>query len=253
MDCAESLRTQAYFDGELDASSSLEVERHLERCPSCRARLQDLEYVRSAIRQMPSEPTPAQLRQRINRALDHEDSANRDSRSKSTRWGWNPFWVGAFSGVASSAAAALIAVILIPSGNETLLHDLTANQMRSLMPSHLIDVVSSDQHTVKPWFAGHADVSPLVADFAQEGYTLIGGRADYLSGQRSAVVVYQHGRHIVNVFAWLAAKQPLPADSTRNGYHMTFWRAGDLDYCAVSDTSWPELHALKQLIQARAP
>ncbi len=116
------------------------------------------------------------------------------------------------------------------------------------MPSHLIDVVSTDQHTVKPWFAGHADVSPVVADFAPQGYQLIGGRADYLDGQRSAVVVYQHGRHVVNVFTWLASKGPLPGDATRSGYHMTFWKVGDLDYCAVSDTSWPELRALKKLL-----
>jgi anti-sigma factor RsiW len=255
MDCAESLRTQAYFDGELDASSSIEVERHLEGCASCRHRLQELEYVRSVVRRIPSQPAPAQLRRRIDRGLDHEDGTDGAHRSRleRIRWGGKPFWVGAVSGVAGSAAAALIAMFLSSaSGSEGLLQDLTTDQVRSLMASHLIDVASSDQHTVKPWFAGHTDVSPVVADFAEQGYRLIGGRADYLSGQRSAVVVYQHGRHIVNVFAWLASKEPLPVDTTRSGYHMTFWRLGDLDYCAVSDTGWPELRTLKRLLEESA-
>lgn len=252
MECPEALRAQAYFDGELDAGSSIEVERHLARCASCRSKLQDLEHVRTVIRQISSDSVPSELRQQIDQALDREDGAGHASRSPAARigWRWNPFWTGALTGVAATAAVALLAFsMLSSSANDTLLHDLTADQMRSLMASHLIDVVSTDRHTVKPWFAGHADVSPVVADFEQQGYRLLGGRADYLDGQRSAVVVYQHGRHVINVFAWLAPKAPLPGDTTRSGYHMTFWRAGDLEYSAVSDTSWRELRVLRQLLQ----
>jgi anti-sigma factor RsiW len=105
-----------------------------------------------------------------------------------------------------------------------------------------------DQHTVKPWFAGHADVSPVVADFGAQGYRLIGGRADYFDHQRSAVVVYQHGPHVINVFSWAGA-QRLPSSTMRNGYHMAFWREGNLEYCAVSDTGWDELLGLVRLLQ----
>ncbi len=90
------------------------------------------------------------------------------------------------------------------------------------MPEHLIDVVSTDKHTVKPWFAGHADVSPAVADFEPQGYKLIGGRADYLDHQRAAVVVYQHGAHVINVFSWAGDGRSLPSNATRNGYHFDF-------------------------------
>jgi len=117
------------------------------------------------------------------------------------------------------------------------------------MPTHLIEVVSSDKHTVKPWFAGRTDVSPEVADFDQQGYRLVGGRADYLDHQRSAVMVYQHGPHIVNVFTWAADRRSVLNEVTRNGYHLLFWRTGDLEFCAVSDTGWDELHALARLIQ----
>jgi anti-sigma factor RsiW len=102
---------------------------------------------------------------------------------------------------------------------------------------------------VKPWFAGHADVSPAVADFVDQGYRLIGGRADYFDGQRAAVVVYQHGAHIINVFSWSADRGSLPHDATRNGYHLAFWRAGNLNYCAVSDTGWDELLKLTSLLK----
>ena len=145
--------------------------------------------------------------------------------------------------------ATLAYLVLSPSITNPLLDDLVAAHVRSLMPSHLTDVVSTDRHTVKPWFAGHTDVSPVVADFAQQGYHLIGGRADYLDHQRSAVVVYQHGAHVINVFSWSASRGALPGNTTRGGYHLAFWKAGDLEYCAVSDTGWDELLGLARLLR----
>ena len=139
--------------------------------------------------------------------------------------------------------------LLIPRLTNPLLDELVSAHVRSLMPSHLIDVVSTDKHTVKPWFAGHADVSPVVADFEPRGYRLIGGRVDYLDHQRSAVVVYQHGAHVINVFSWAGHDRALPADTTRSGYHFAFWRTGDLTYCAVSDTGWDELLGLVKLLR----
>ena len=126
---------------------------------------------------------------------------------------------------------------------------LVGAHVNSLLPTHLIDVVSTDQHTVKPWFAGHTDVSPVVADFEPNGYKLIGGRVDFVEHQRAAVVVYRHGPHVINVFTWAAAGRSLPSQLTRNGYHLAFWRMGDLEYCAVSDTGWNELLGLMRLLQ----
>jgi anti-sigma factor RsiW len=139
-------------------------------------------------------------------------------------------------------------LLLSPSLSSVLLDELVAAHVRSLMPAHLIDVESTDQHTVKPWFAGHADVSPVVADFAAQGYRLVGGRADYLDHQRAAVVVYQHGAHVINVFSW-SGRGGLSEQATRNGYHMLFWKSGDVQYCAVSDAGWDELSRLVRLQQ----
>jgi anti-sigma factor RsiW len=172
------------------------------------------------------------------------------SERRSTAWRMRPFWVGALGGVGGTAIAATFAFLLLaPRLTNPLLDELVSAHVRSLMPSHLIDVVSTDKHTVKPWFAGHADVSPVVADFEPQGYRLIGGRVDYLEHQRSAVVVYQHGAHVINVFSWAGHERALPADMTRSGYHFAFWQAGDLQYCAVSDTGWDELLGLVRLLR----
>jgi len=253
MRCAESLRVQAYFDGELDALSAADVERHSDACSECRAQLEDLKQLRAALRQdLTYARTPPVLRARITRALDQEDTVRRarPNSERRTSWTQRSFWSGALSGIGGTAIAASVAFFFLgPPLTSPLLDDLVNAHVRSLMPDHLIDVVSTDKHTVKPWFSGHTDVSPAVADFPQQGYRLIGGRADYFDHQRAAVVVYQHGSHVVNVFSWAEANAALPRNTTRNGYHLAFWKTGNLVYCAVSDTGWDELLGLVHLLQ----
>jgi anti-sigma factor RsiW len=251
------LRLQAYFDAEVDSVTAADVERHMERCAECRALLQDLEQLRAALRRdLPYLAAPAALRSQLSRALDqaldHESAPPGSRRFRWLRWRWpgQPFWAGTFSGgFATALIAILVFVIWVPRLTNPMVDDLVGAHLRSLMADHLIDVVSTDRHTVKPWFAGHADVSPVVADFEPQGYRLIGGRADYLDHQRAAVVVYQHGAHIVNVFSWAGNQRGLPANATRNGYQLMFWKSGDLEYCAVSDTAPQELLALVKLLQ----
>jgi anti-sigma factor RsiW len=253
MRCAESLRVQAYFDGELDALSAADIERHSEHCTECRALLEDLEQVRTALRhEVPYERAPPALRAQVMRSLDEESSLMTPRLRGERRAGprARPFWMGAFAGVGGTAIAASMALFLLaPSFTNPLLDELVSAHSRSLMPAHLIDVVSTDKHTVKPWFSGHTDVSPVVADFDQQGYKLIGGRADYFDHQRAAAVVYQHGAHVINVFSWAADRSAVPKNTTRNGYHLAFWKTGDLMYCAVSDTGWNELLELVGLLR----
>jgi len=265
--CPEQLRVQAYFDGEVDAVSAAEIERHLERCGECHKLHQQLQQTRQALRsELNYFRVPQPLAARIGNALDEAADADADApaagrarpvrlrRASQASWWTRSFWTGAFSGVGLSAVAATATLfIAMPMlGTNPLVDDLVGAHLRSLMPDHLIDVVSSDRHTVKPWYAGHTDVSPAVADFDAQGYRLVGGRADYLDHQRSAVMVYQHGPHTINVFTWAADRHSLPAEVTRQGYHLLAWKIGDLQYCAVSDTGWDELHALAALIQGIA-
>jgi anti-sigma factor RsiW len=268
MQCAEALRVQAYFDGEVDALCAADIERHIEHCPECRALIKDLEEVRAVLRRESAylQASPA-LRAGILRRLDEEGDADQaqaraqdpawpagslsrpKARDSSRRRPW-PLWAGALGGAGGTAiAAALAFFLLVPRFGTPLLDELVNAHERSLMPAHLIDVVSTDKHTVKPWFAGHADVSPAVADFEAQGYKLIGGRADYLDHQRAAVVVYQHGSHVINVFSWSGDGRSLPSNVTRNGYHFISWATGDLRYCAVSDTGRDELLGLVRLLQ----
>jgi anti-sigma factor RsiW len=278
--CAESLRVQAYFDAEVDAVSAADIERHTEHCAECRALLQDLEQVRTVLRQdSVYARTPPALRAKIMDALDQEalpespaategapvaiegtpvatgipvaQSIPRPKERVAPFRRLRPYWLGALGGAGGTAIAATFAFLLLaPRLTNPLFDELVSAHVRSLMPSHLIDVVSTDKHTVKPWFAGHADVSPVVADFELQGYRLVGGRADYLDHQRSAVVVYQHGAHVINVFSWAGDERTLPNSATRSGYHLAFWKAGDLEYCAVSDTGWDELGGLVRLLRA---
>jgi anti-sigma factor RsiW len=259
--CAEALRVQAYFDGEVDAVSALEVERHAERCPECRALLGHLAETRARIRgELEFAVAPAHLRASIDRLLDQETReaargaaarAPSSFRARPSR----PFWLGAVGGGVGAALAAALALFFLspmflsPMLSDPVLDDLVSAHVRSLMPEHLTDVISTDRHTVKPWFAGHADVSPVVADFSERGYRLVGGRADYFDRQRVAVVVYQHGAHVINVFTWVAGRRALPEFATRSGYHVACWKLGNLQYCAVSDTGWDELQGLVRMLR----
>lgn len=250
MQCPESLRVQAYFDGEVDAVTSADIERHLGQCAECRALHQGLEQLRTALRRdLPYAQTPPALRAQIMQALDDERGSNAPQRRGRTIWRIRPFWVGAASGLGAAAIAATAAFLLIVPLTTPMVDELVGLHVNSLLSTHLIDVVSTDRHTVKPWFAGHTDVSPVVADFEPQGYKLIGGRVVYLEHQRAAVIVYQHGPHVINVFSWAAGQRSLPDKETRNGYHLVFWKSGDLEYCAVSDTAWDELLGLVRLLQ----
>ena len=249
MACPETLRVQVYFDGELDASAAAEIERHLDTCGECAALLRSWEAVRGGMRQraLYHRASP-QLESRITDALDRETGNHRPLASLILRG--KQFWMGAAGGFAATALAASLAfLVLMPPTSSQLVSDVMGAHIRSLMENHLIDVASSDQHTVKPWFAGHADVSPPTADFPKEDYRLVGGRVDYVDGHRAAVLVYRHGAHTINVFSWAQSSESLPNIVTRNGYHAVFWRSGDLVFCAISDTALDELLGLVRLIK----
>jgi anti-sigma factor RsiW len=270
MPCAETeRRLHAYFDGELDALGAAAFEEHLESCAECRAALEDLKTMRAVLRaEFPHERAPAALTARISAALDRETAApagaerrglltrglltrGRPARGRSGPSFGRGLLAGAGGGVLAAALAFFLIAPQVISPRGALLDDLVNAHVRSLMPAHLVDVESTDRHTVKPWFAGHVDVSPAVYDFTAQGYRLLGGRADYFEHQRAAALVYQHGAHVINVFSWAGeSSTTLPMDTTRNGYHLAFWQEGNLRYCAVSDTGWDELLKLVSLIRS---
>jgi len=243
MACEESLKTQAYLDGELDAGQALEIEAHLEHCAECQALAADHADMKAAMAGATYHRVPAALRAKIGNMLDAEAKVVPLKVPRKTG-----FWLGAGSGAGGMAiAAALAFLVFMPASS--VVNDLAEAHVRSLMGEHLIDVASSDHHTVKPWFAGHADVSPPAEDFKAEGFTLIGGRADYVHGSRAAVVVYRHGAHVINLFTWADRNTRLPGASSRDGYRMVFWKQNDLDLAAVSDVDPGELDRFVALVK----
>jgi anti-sigma factor RsiW len=232
-----------YVDGELDLVRSLEMERHLQECPACAAVHERLRAVRSAMSSSYFQPPPG-LENRIRFQLRAAAKAERSARRFPIAWQW-----------AAAAALVVLAVALTwqfaimrqRNGATALLaQQVLAGHVRSLMASHLTDVASTDQHTVKPWFAGKLDFSPAVADFSDRGFALVGGRLDYLENRPVAALVYQRRKHVINVFIWPApdrADSPIEATSYQ-GYQLLHWTRSHMNHWAVSDLNAQELTQL---------
>ena len=255
MSCPDPLLIHAYADGELDAASSVGIERHLVECGACSALRADIAATSAQLRTATTYHCLAPSRRaamlnEIAQSLPIAPAPLADSPRffKATR----QFWRGAVSGAIAATLVATVLLLSIPRTNDdALLRDLVGAHVRSLLPNRLVDVASTDHHTVKPWFAGHADVSPPVVDFEAQGYRMVGGRVDYVEDRRAAVVVYRHGAHVINVFVWPDPSVPLPARiRTRNGYQVACWRADSLALCAISDTAAEVLVELTHLLQA---
>src|SRR5471032_438457 len=217
MDCkqAQDLMS-AHVDGELDAATALQMERHIAGCAACGAALAQQLELRGAIAQHATRYTaPTHLKHGIRTALEAERPRPRATKP----WPWA--WINlAIAGASTAAFAVTLALYLgQPSIGERLEQDLVASHFRSLMPDHLADVASTDQHTVKPWFAGKLDFSPPVYDLAQQGYPLIGGRLDYLDHRPVAAMAYRHRLHILNLYVWPDAsrRDTAPHASSRQG------------------------------------
>jgi anti-sigma factor RsiW len=154
-------------------------------------------------------------------------------------------------GVIVSAAA----VVLLPriGAPDPLPQEITASHVRSLMASHLEDVASSDQHTVKPWFSGKLDYSPPVRDLARQGYPLAGARLDYIDRRPVAARVYRHQAHTINLFVWPGGGVATGIGAmTERGYNIAHWRDRTMQFWAVSDLNPAELHAFAEALRGSA-
>ena len=229
-----------YLDGELGAADARALEAHLAECSQC-ARFRDERLaLRSAIAaQLPVFQAPDALRDRVRASVRSAARTRAPRRFSMSGWA-RP--------LALAASLVLVAfgswrLALRSAAGDELTDAVLSSHIRSLMPGHLTDVLSSDQHTVKPWFNGRLDFSPPVYDFAGRGYPLIGGRLDYVNGRAVAALVYGRRQHLINVFVWPASRGPgpVPSTGTRQGYHLLHWTAGDYTYWAVSDLGIPEL------------
>lgn len=194
---------------------------------------------------------PANLHDKITRALDQASPANVRPAKHGTGWwrqGWG--WGLAFAaGVLLSTG--LTFFYTAPGQQDRWAEQVIDGHVRSLLAAHLTDVASSDQHTVKPWFSGKLDYSPPVLDLTAQGYPLVGGRLDYIDEHPVAALVYQHRLHIVNVFVWpVSGGAPtLPDATTKRGINVVAWRASGMQFSAVSDMNSKDLQEFSRLLQ----
>ena len=126
--------------------------------------------------------------------------------------------------------------------------DVLAAHVRSLIQDSTVQVVSNDQHNVKPWFAGRLEFTPVVKDLSAEGYQLVGGRLDYINGKRVAVVVYKKRLHQINVFIWPSNDTDPVKIETAEGYSIASWCRGGMAFRAISDLNAGELRELPGLL-----
>jgi anti-sigma factor RsiW len=241
MNCTPEL-LEAWMDEELGAAEAAALEQHIAGCAECADAAARLRGQKAGIREVaPYYQAPAALRGSVRAALRR--SAGEERRG----WGW--------VAIAASILLALSiggnVVQLRPHGaSNVLAESVLDDHLRSLLATHLVDVPSSDQHTVKPWFAGKLDFSPVVKDLAAEGIPLQGGRLEYIAGRPVAALVYRRRQHVINLFTWPAGAAAEPETRvTRNGYHLLHWTEGGMTYWAVSDASAEELDRFRSIFE----
>ena len=237
MTCEEArVLVHALADGELDAGHAREVEAHVAQCAGCAAELAAARDMKRALRTEPLRfAVPLSLRANIDRIVPvPAPVTNRRALLKGF----------AFGGVASALAAASVGfVVLRESHDDRILGEAISAHLRSLQADHLTDVLSSNQHTVKPWFNGRIDLAPPVIDLTAQGFTLIGGRLDYIDGKPAAALVYRRRVHVINLFVaqGLGEASSTPQLTMMQGFNILRWNENGLNLLAVSDLNRDEL------------
>jgi anti-sigma factor RsiW len=236
MTCEEAeILLHALMDGELDAGHAREVEEHIAGCPACAAQLAAYREMSQAIATAKMKYTaPLALRRRIEASLPQTQAPSRRAVLRGFALG---------SAVSAIAATGLVAIVLREDELQRIQSEIVSAHLRSLQAGHLTDVISTDQHTVKPWFNGKLDVSPPVIDLTAQGFTLIGGRLDYVDARAIGAVVYKRRAHVINLFVAQTSNTERRAAriETLQGFNIRCWRDHGLNFWAVSDLGADEL------------
>jgi anti-sigma factor RsiW len=249
MDCkiAQPL-IDGYLDRELDPVRSLEVKDHFHGCTDCSKIYNDRQVLRDALKTGSVYfKASANLHKRIRRSVRQAAKAESPSRWLS----WSSLKLAAPLVAAAIVVVALVPLLRGPSPEEILNQEVLSSHIRSLMPNHLADVPSSDEHAVKPWFNGKLDFSPPVSDLASQGFPLVGGRLDYLNNRPVAALIYRRDKHLINLFIWPTSERAAAdtVSATRQGYNLFHWNRSGMTFWVVSDLERSQLekfvHELK--------
>lgn len=238
MNC-ESFRraADALLDGELDAVTAAQAEGHRAECRTCERLLQSRAALVRAVAEAPYFRAPDGLAPALRAA--------RAAPRRRTRW----LQAAAFAGV--TVLSGVFGAWLGQRPGDRIANEVLASHVRALLPDNVrVAVVSSDRHTVKPWFAGKLDYSPPVLDESHHGFALAGGRLDYVGGRPVAALVYRHRRHWITLFVWPGHGPATPSATSLDGYHLVHWSARDMQFWLVSDADTAALEQLARLLIA---
>jgi anti-sigma factor RsiW len=243
----------AYLDGEINLESSLAVERHLAECSGCAGALRRGQTLSSVLASSAIDyRCPAEVRDHIEATIRQATPAVR-RRAPAPVWRW-----ASAAAVLMVACGAVVVTRTLIDGSKRdalLVQQLVAGHVHSLLGDHAIDIGSSDQHVVKPWFTGKLDFAPSVPDLSEKGFELLGGRWEYLDGHDAAALVYARRRHVINLFIWRGAEPRVPANGsgTQQGFQFVRWVQNGMSYAAVSDLNLEELQQFAQEVRQAAP
>lgn len=256
MDCKE-LRAlaDAYLDGEVTPAVKAEIEAHLKDCAGCRA---ELAARRDFSRRLKAGASFYDAPDSLVRALAARlpESGKvvplaKPAYFRSREAAWRPIALAASFLLAILVSGGTGYMASLPGEGDRITQQVVDDHVRSLLADHLTDVLSTDQHTVKPWFNGRIDTAPPVHDFTAQGFTLVGGRLDYLDHRPVAALVYRHGKHPINLFVWSdpSQREGLPSVTQRQGYNIRHWMEGDMSFWLVSDVEADALAQLEELLR----
>jgi anti-sigma factor RsiW len=239
------LLLHALLDDELDAANAAACEAHVKGCAGCATELERLQALRGLLRE------PAMRHAAPEGLFDRIDAALPTRTAPASRPASRFAWAALGAGLSAAASIALTLPNRPPPGQE-IEQQIVASHVRSLLAGHLVDVVTSDRHVVKPWFNGRIDFSPQTPDLKAVGFPLVGGRLDYIGGRVVPSIVYRRRLHTINLFAWPEGSQTLPATAQFDGYNLRHWSRGGLDYWAVSDVAPGDLAQFEAAFEAGA-
>ena len=239
----------AFVDGELDLNQQIEIEARIAQDDALRSQVEALRAVSETVRAKADyHATPVELRQRLTQraSTSSPQAPSRQPGRTSVLSGW---WFGrpALTGLALMALVAWAATIAVlrPNHDDLVMQEAVGSHVRATLANRLIDVASSDQHTVKPWRSSKLDFAPPVKDMAATGVTLLGGRVDYIDGHPVAAVVYRQRQHVINLFIWPTSQRDAAIHaSTLRGFNIVHEVHGGMTYWAVSDINREDLMSL---------
>lgn len=253
MKCHQSPNVHRLVDDELDVDGRVSIERHIAGCAHCAEERRRTDALRHGLRDEALRfALPASLLARVTHLVDDETRAvgvTGSRRASSRRWYW--LGSGALGGAAMTAGVFALVTALRATGiDHRLVDGAVAAHGRAATTGHLVDVRSSDLHTVKPWLSQHLDYSPPLPDLSADGFTLIGGRLDRLDQVPVATLVYGYGQHTIDVFVRPTGEHDVAAPAQDRGFNVIQSRGSGMDWVGVSDVNAKQLTLLMERLAA---